>query len=65
MKRKRISNGDVYLKMNNRQLMRLPAFDADGVVFYRVGRMLLGKEALVRWVQEQKALQFCKNFPNP
>ena len=65
MKRKRISNGDEYLRMSNKQLNRLPAFDSEGIVFYRVGRLLLGKSALIKWVQEQKALQFCKKFPNP
>jgi len=64
-KRKRVSNGDEYLKMTSKQLGRLPAFNEDGMVFYRVGRTLLGKEALIRWVQEQKAIEFSKKFPNP
>lgn len=64
-KRKRVSNGDEYLKMTAKQLGRLPAFNEDGMVFYRVGRTLLGKEALIRWVQEQKAVEFSKKFPNP
>lgn len=64
-KRKRISAGEEYLKMTAKQLGRLPAFDDEGVVFYRIGRTLLGKEALIRWVQEQKAVEFSKKFPNP
>lgn len=51
--------------MTAKQLGRLPAFNEDGMVFYRVGRTLLGKEALIRWVQEQKAVEFSKKFPNP
>ena len=64
-KRKRISNGEEYVKMTSKQLSRLPAFDENGVVFYKIGRVLLGKEALLRWVQTQKAAEFNKRFPNP
>jgi len=64
--RKRVKKGSEYLKMSNKQLNKLPAFDDNGdIIFYRAGRLLFSKESLIRWVQEEKALQFCKKFPNP
>jgi len=43
-----------YLKMSEEELMCLPAEDENGLCFYEVGEILLGKEALLRFVNNQK-----------
>lgn len=64
--RKRTKTGSEYLSMSSKRLRKLPAFDKDGnVVFYKIGKQLYGKEALLRFVAEYKALKFSINFPNP
>ena len=52
------SVGDVseskYLSMSEEELMGLPAEDKNGICFYEVGEILLGKEALLRFVNNHK-----------
>ena len=40
-----------YLSMSEEELMGLPAEDKNGICFYEVGEILLGKEALLRFVK--------------
>lgn len=49
--------GDVdsdYLKMSDAELEKLPAEDENGICFYEVGDVLLGKEALIRFVKNKR-----------
>ena len=43
-----------YLDMSDAELDRLPAEDVDGICFYEVGEILLGKEALIRFVKNNR-----------
>lgn len=43
-----------YLGMSDKELDKLPAEDKDGICFYEVGEILLGKEALIRFVKNKR-----------
>jgi len=43
-----------YLSMSEEELMGLPAEDDNGICFYEVGEILLGKEALLRFVKNNR-----------
>lgn len=48
-------NGERFLQMTDLELDSLLAFDEDGqVCMYEVGGVLLGKNALLRWVECHK-----------
>lgn len=51
-------NGERFLQMTDRELDSLLAFDEDGqVCMYEVGGVLLGKNALLRWVECHKSVR--------
>ncbi len=43
-----------YLGMSDDELDGLPAEDGNGICFYEVGEILLGKEALIRFVKNNR-----------
>ena len=44
-----------YLKLSDDELDELPSEDKDGLCFYEVGEILLGKESLIRVVKNDRS----------
>ena len=64
MKRRRNRIGDEYLRLSEQELADLPSENEDGLVFYEVGKVLMGKEALLRWVSCHKISDEIKKGKN-
>jgi hypothetical protein len=58
MKKIKSEVGDIenneYLKLSDDELDKLPSEDDDGLCFYEVGEILLGKESLIRFVKNYR-----------